>query len=262
MPISISNVVAISWLVFLLSAAIYYLLTTLRRSDYSLWENCLYLPTFLMGRVVWRVQFENDPPPEISGGAVLVANHRSSVDPFFVQLAAGRRVHWMVAQEFCKHWVFGMVLRPLQVIPTNRNGVDSASTMCAIRLVRERRLVGMFPEGKINQTNVPLLPVRSGAALVATRAGVPLIPLFIQGSPYRGTVWSPLLMSARVRITFGKPIPTTRAVDPPDAQMREISQPDGSDALILRWGQQIMQLSGNPDCSVQLASARKRKRPT
>lgn len=205
----INQVAAWSWIALLVVTAIAYLVLLLLRSDYGVWESIIYTPVYLFGRLLWRVHFANDAPGILrEGGAILVANHRSSVDPCFVQLAAGRRVHWMVAREYCENWTAGPILRLFQVIPTNRNGMDTASTKAAIRIAVEGKLVGMFPEGQLNHTRDPILPVRPGAALVAIRAGVPIVPLWIEGSPYRREVWSPLIMPAHVRITFGTPLPS------------------------------------------------------
>ncbi len=270
--------IALAWLLFLAGVGLGYFGWLFKHSDYSTWESCLYLPTYLFGRLLWRVQFTNSAPGELCGGGVMAANHRSSVDPFFVQLAARRRVHWMVAQEYCRHFAFGPLLRALQVIPTNRSGLDTASTKAALRITQQGRLVGMFPEGKLNQTSQPLLPLRGGAALVAIRSQVPLIPLWIDGSPLGKTVWSPLFMPARVRITFGKPIyppgvcgltkhdnladeatTNTRPEKKEPGQADELTQ---SDALIVQWGTEIMSLAGRAGDSVELASQRKlRKRP-
>ncbi len=256
------------WLVLLVSAALVYLSWQIRRSPYSAWENVLYTPTYLWGRILWRVHFTNSPPPEMARGGILVANHRSSVDPFFVQLSAGRRVHWMVAREYCENIVLGPLLRALEVIPTNRSGTDTRATKHAIRLAREGRLVGMFPEGRLNHTSDPLVSIRPGAALVAVRAGVPILPLFIQGSPYRREVWSPLTMPGRVRITFGQPIwpnnraaPTDEAADF-DSNGSPTNRVDLAEAeqMMLQWGQQIVALAGVPDWPVAIAG-RSRLRP-
>lgn len=256
--------IAVAWLTLLAAVGLAYFLWLYRRSDYDTWESCLYTPTYLLGRLLWRVHFTNQAPEELRGGGVLAANHRSSVDPFFVQLAARRRVHWMVAQEYCRHPAFGPLLRALEVIPTNRSGMDTASTKAALRITQERRLVGMFPEGKINRWGKPLLPLRGGAALVAMRSQVPIIPLWIEGSPLGKSVWSPVLMPAHVKITFGTPIyPQDKAV------AAEISSPQTaptlteSDALIVQWGAQILTLAGQTTTPVELASQRKiRKRPS
>lgn len=279
---------AVIWLSLLVLAAAFYLWQMIRQSPYSMWENVLYLPTYLWGRLMWRVKFTNSPPAAMSGGAILVANHRSSVDPFFVQLSAGRRVHWMVAREYCDNIVFGPLLRALEVIPTNRSGMDTKATRLAIRLANSGKLVGMFPEGRLNHTKEPLVSVRPGAALVAMRAGVPLIPLYIEGSPYRREVWSPLTMSAQVTITFGEPIdPVSHLAQnadskgaevPTEVAGTEVEQTEVADTavgssapprielaqaerLIMQWGSQVLAMAGRPDFNLEVAGRSRLKRP-
>ncbi len=111
----------------------------------------------------------------------------------------------MVAGEYFKHFLFGPILRSFQAIPTNRGGVDTASTKRAIALAKSGRFVGMFPEGRINRTNSPLLTIRPGAAIVAQRANVPLVPIWIEGAPAGWAVYSALFIPARVRIIVGTP---------------------------------------------------------
>ncbi len=270
---------AVIWLCLLVMAAAAYLWLMIRRSPYSMWENVLYLPTYLWGRLLWRVRFANAPPTAMNGGAILVANHRSSVDPFFVQLSAGRRVHWMVAREYCENMITGPILKALQVIPTNRSGMDTNATRQAIRLASEGKLVGMFPEGRLNHTHHPLVSIRPGAALVAMRAGVPLIPLYIHGSPYRREVWSPLVMPAQVTITFGQPIDPAghlaqnapsldsdaeqgQSTAPSEISTNNSARPELIEAerMMMRWGQEVLTLAGQPDFPV-VVHGRSRLRP-
>ena len=214
--------------VFLISAAciaFYYVANgVFGAGRYTPWERVLYAPVYALARVLWRVEIEwrgelGDSIPEASndarnrllvdrmnGGAVLIANHRCSVDPFFVQLVGGRRVHWMVAGEYFKSVLFGPILRMFQAIPTNRGGVDTASTKRAIALAKSGRFVGMFPEGRINRSKSPLLSIRPGAAIVALRANVPLVPIWIEGAPAGWAVYSALFKAAKVRIIVGTPV--------------------------------------------------------
>jgi 1-acyl-sn-glycerol-3-phosphate acyltransferase len=262
----VPTIAASVWLSLLVATVVTYLVRLIRQSPYSAWENVLYTPTYLYGRIVWRVHFTNSPPAAMKQGGVLVANHRSSVDPFFVQLSAGRRVHWMVAREYCENIVFGPILRAVQAIPTNRSGTDTRATKLAIRLARQGKLVGMFPEGRLNHTRDPLVSIRPGAALVAVRAGVPIIPLYIFGSPYRREVWSPLIMSARVRITFGQPIwPESRQIKQDEAPQDESSdiESNGNQAtrvdlveaeqMMIHWGKQVVALAGRPEWPITVA---------
>lgn len=197
---------------------------------YNWVERFLYFPVYFLARTLWRVELHWDPrwletessPPKkrfltdpllrerMKSGAILVANHRASIDPFFIQLAAGCRVHWMVAGEYFAHPLFGAILRSFQAIPTKRGGADNAATKLAIRHARSGRFVGMFPEGRINRTDAPLLSIRPGAALVAAKAGVPIIPIWIDGAPTGPQVYSPLFKSAHVKVYVGYPVEPPR----------------------------------------------------
>jgi 1-acyl-sn-glycerol-3-phosphate acyltransferase len=199
-----------AWIFLLVVAAatIIYCVRWCYRTPYAPRESLILFVTLLLTRVLWRARVPPLPLGPGQGG-VLVSNHRSSIDPFFIQIVAGRYVHWMVAREYCEHPAFGWFLRMTRAIPTGRGGIDTAATKAAIRLASQGELVGMFPEGRINVTDQLMLPGRPGALLVALKACVPVVPCYIEGSPYGGTAWSPFFMRARVTVRFGEPIDLT-----------------------------------------------------
>ena len=178
----------------------------LRPRRMSLFQGFLWGIAFLLCKLLWRARWLNRLTLEEGRGAIIVCNHRSSVDPFFLQTATGRKVHWMVAREYCEHPALAWFLTACEVIPVSRGGIDTAATKAAIRIASEGGLVGMLPEGRINMTEQFMLPMRPGAATVALKARVPVIPCYIRGAPYRRYSWSPLLMPARVEIRFGEPV--------------------------------------------------------
>jgi 1-acyl-sn-glycerol-3-phosphate acyltransferase len=160
----------------------------------------------LFNRLRWHTRVDRPMAIAPGRGAIIIANHRSGFDPMFLQLAAPRLVHWMVAKEFCvKHWL-APFFRVLGSIPAGRAGIDTAAVKQAIRLAESGELVGIMPEGRINESPEILMPGRPGAALVALRARVPVIPCFIEGAPYNGKVIGPMFMKAHVRVTVGDPI--------------------------------------------------------
>jgi 1-acyl-sn-glycerol-3-phosphate acyltransferase len=166
----------------------------------------LWIVAYLLCRLLWRTRWHNRPSLVEGQGAIIVCNHRSSVDPFFIQAATTRKIHWMVAREYCQHPALRWFLSSCEVIPVGRGGIDTAATKMAIRMAASGEIVGMLPEGRINMTEELLMPARPGAALVALKAGVPIIPCYIKGAPYRRYTWSPLVMPARVEVRFGEPI--------------------------------------------------------
>jgi 1-acyl-sn-glycerol-3-phosphate acyltransferase len=111
----------------------------------------------------------------------------------------------------------------------------------------------MFPEGRINMTDELLLPGRPGAAMIALQAGVPLLPCYIQGSPYDKTPWSPFFIRTKVKVVFGRPIATESYLDRVDD--RELHG-----ELTLQAMKEIACLAGQPDFEPCLAG--KRWKPT
>jgi 1-acyl-sn-glycerol-3-phosphate acyltransferase len=166
-----------------------------------------------------------------------------------IQVAVRRVVYWMVAREYVQAKFMGSVLRALQVIPVGRGGVDTAATKLAIRLAQGGCLVGMFPEGQINVSSDLFLPGRPGAALVALKARVPIIPVFIEGAPYDGTPTGSLKMRANVRVRFGQPLDLSSYF----GREREEGVTQEITKLAMR---EMAKLAGHPEFEPQLAGRR------
>jgi 1-acyl-sn-glycerol-3-phosphate acyltransferase len=179
------------------------------RGSFSPVQNVLWLLALALVKLRWRAVWVGRLDLPDGQGAVLICNHGSSVDPFFIQTTTRRKVHWLVAREYTERGAIGWFLRSCEVIPTGRRGVDTAATKAALRIASAGGLIGMFPEGRINETSQRLLSVRPGAALIALKARVPIVPIYIAGAPYGGFSWSPLLLTARVEVRFGKPLALT-----------------------------------------------------
>ncbi len=169
-------------------------------------ETFLLALNVVLNRLLWRTKVDR-PMPELPGqGAIVIANHRSGFDPMFLQFATTRIVRWMVAKEYVTSIWLRWFFRAMGTIPAGRGGVDTAAIKQAIRYAQEGHYVGMMPEGRINTTDKLLISGRPGVAKIALKARVKVIPCYIQGAPYNGTVIGPLFMRARVKVKFGDPI--------------------------------------------------------
>lgn len=201
-----TEALAITVLTGLGLSLLFYAAILLLRSPFTPVQSCLYVVNLLLTRLLWKARIGGRLPVSPGEGAVIVSNHRSSVDPSFFVLATDRVVHWMVAKEYWRIGALGWFFRVCEAIPVSRGGIDTAATKSAIRLAGDGEVVGLFPEGRINTTDRVLLPGRPGAVLIALKARVPVIPCYLSGSPYDGTYWGCLFMSARVRLSIGQPI--------------------------------------------------------
>lgn len=241
--------IAIGAVVFgLLLCGMYYRFTT----RYNWPQIVLAMTNWFYVRLIWRTTIEGRMPEMGDKGLVIVCNHVSGVDPMFIQVAMKRVVHWMVAREYTDRNSIGWFFRIVEAIPVNRRGVDTAATKMAIRLCEEGEPIGMFPEGRINQTEDLLLPGRPGAALVAVRAGVPVVPCFVRGAPYDGNEFRSFWTLARTHLTIGQPMDLSE-------EIAAYEDGDASDdkgilnALTLRFLWEIAALAGEPNFEPQLA---------
>jgi 1-acyl-sn-glycerol-3-phosphate acyltransferase len=241
-----ANTLAFVTLGLLALALVAWIVRALGRLPFTPFQSALFCLNYALARILWRAEVLGSLCLPPSSGAVIVCNHRGSLDPSFLYLVTTRLIYWMVAEEFFDHPVLGFLLRRSGTISVHRGGIDTAATKTAIRYAQEGNLIGLFPEGRINETDQFLLPGRSGAALIALKARVPVIPCYLGGSPYGGTALSPLLTPAKARLVIGKPIDLSPYYGREDD--REVLG-----ELTKRFLREIAQLAGRGDFEPRLA---------
>lgn len=141
-------------------------------------------------------------PLPVSGGALLTATHRSSVDPLLLQAAYPRMLHWMIAREYFELKLFGWVYRLTGSVPVNRTGQDTAATRQALRLLHDGEVVALFPWGRIQTSPDEVIELKDGAAMLALAARVPVVVARITGIRHRSVLWDWLRPHRGVRVDF------------------------------------------------------------
>lgn len=126
--------------------------------------------------------FERIGPELPAGPLVLAANHYSHVDPVVVSFAAGRPVRFLAVDElFGRSTVFDRLTLWLGAIPMSRTKAPLGALRVALAELAAGGTVGLFPEGLRVWAWGEVEPKR-GAAWLARRAGVPLVPMAIAGT--------------------------------------------------------------------------------
>lgn len=154
------------------------------------------------------------------GPFVLAVTHLSHLEPFIVATVLERHVDFIARIEFYRYRVLAWMLRKLNAIKVNRQGVAANTIRTAINRLRLGRIVGIFPEGGVCRGDASVClggPIKLGAALIACRANVPIVPCVILGSHELNRVkpWLPF-KNAKTWMAYGEPIApidpgTTRA---------------------------------------------------
>jgi 1-acyl-sn-glycerol-3-phosphate acyltransferase len=137
-----------------------------------------------------------------TGPAIVVCNHTSPLDPHLIQSPCPRLITWMMAKEYYDLWFLKPVFEQLGVIPVTRSGRDTSAMRAAMRALANGQLVGIFPEGRIENSR-ELFPFQIGVALMAMKTGVPVYPAFLDGTQRYKPMLQALLLPQRAQVIFG-----------------------------------------------------------
>src|SRR5277367_874774 len=151
-----------------------------------------------------------------SGPAILASNHLAVMDSFYLPLVVRRRITFLAKSEYftgtgfkgwCSRWFFTAVGQ----VPIDRSSADTAQAALdtAERVLREGKLLGMYPEGT-RSPDGRLYKGKTGLARLALETGVPVIPVAMivtdAVNPPGSTMWR----FCRVQVKFGKPMDFSR----------------------------------------------------
>ncbi len=117
------------------------------------------------------------------GPVIFMSNHQSNFDILSLLYGIPKQLHWIAKKELFKIPVFGPSMQRGGYIPLDRgDGRKALQSMDeAADMIRSGRSVVMFPEGT-RSTDTRLLPFKRGGFILARKAGVPVIPVTINGS--------------------------------------------------------------------------------
>jgi 1-acyl-sn-glycerol-3-phosphate acyltransferase len=144
------------------------------------------------------------------GPAILICNHTSGLDPLLIQSVCPRLIVWMMAREYYDIKALTWVFRTIEAIPVDRAGRDMTATRAALRALEHGRILGVFPEGRIEKTR-EMLPFQTGVALMAIKTGVPVYPAYLDGTQRNKSMLRAILARNRATITFGPEVKFDRS---------------------------------------------------
>ncbi len=121
------------------------------------------------------------------GPYILVINHMSKADPplMLITMPEGVRLNYFAAEKWERHIIFGPLLRWGGAIFVNRGEVDRKALRAAGKALKEGSIFALAPEGTRSRVGA-IIQARDGAAYLATRAKVPILPVGIMNTDIVG----------------------------------------------------------------------------
>ncbi len=146
------------------------------------------------------VGLENVPE---RGPYLVITNHLSAFDPPLIMATLPVQITVFAASTHRHDFLFGEMMDRLGAIWVRRGEVDRQALRAALEVLEAGHVVGLAPEGTRSKTGA-LQAGKVGAAYLATRANVPLLPLALTGTETIGPLLK-RLRRASLTVTIGKP---------------------------------------------------------
>jgi len=165
-------------------------------------------------RLLFRGRTGGGSHVPMEGALVVVANHGSYLDPPLVGHALGRPVAFMAKAELFRVPLLGALIRACGAYPVSRGAGDREAIRTAGERLAHGWATGVFLDGT-RQADGRVNDPQLGAALLAARAGVPLLPVAIVNSHRALGPHGAGLRLVPVHVRIGTPIP------PPSTRSRQ-----------------------------------------
>lgn len=157
-----------------------------------------------------------------TGAYILAPVHRSYIDTPIVACVTSRRIRFMGKQEMWKYPRLGWLFSALGAFPVNRGTADREALARSIQVLDGGEPLVLFPEGE-RKDGPRIHPLFDGAAYVAARAGVQIVPVGIGGSARVMPRHARMIHPKKVHVVIGEPI-TVEVGDSGRAPRRAITE--------------------------------------
>ena len=179
-------------------------------------------------RIVYRVKINKEYKYNDNEAYVICANHLSTMDALGILVTNKRKIQFVAKMELFHNKILFNWAHVFDIIPVRRNSADINSVKLCLKALKNNAIVGIFPEGMRHGLEKNAT-IKNGAALLAYKANVKVIPVGIKSS------FKPF---TKVEYNYGKPI---------DVREFKTDDPNWLDNASKHIIDEIIRLSGNID---------------
>ena len=156
-------------------------------------------------RVWCRMSIEGRENFPESGPFILAPTHRSIIDTPVASGVYPRRMRFMGADKWWSNRRFGQLLTALGGFPVSRGSADREALRRCIAVIEGGEPLVLFPEGE-RKSGLTVQPLFEGAAYVAMKTGVPIIPVGIGGSERAMPKGAKFIYPRKMHVIVGAPL--------------------------------------------------------
>jgi 1-acyl-sn-glycerol-3-phosphate acyltransferase len=163
-------------------------------------------------KVFWRPSISGIEHIPATGGFIVAPVHRSNIDTFPMVGMTRRRMSFLGKDSLWKTKFSAWFFDTMGGYPVHRGTADREALRRCIEVVQRGEGLVLFPEGT-RQTGPLVHELFEGAAYVASKANVPIIPIGIGGSEAAMPKGAKMIHPVKLHYEIGAPIPAPLGPD-------------------------------------------------
>lgn len=156
------------------------------------------------------------------GPVLLLSDHTSFSDPMVLQATVGRPIIFVMAREIYDRPYLRWMVQSLNYIPVRRDKSDARAVRDMLHVLKQGAVVGIFPEGGIDEYREE--SGHRGVGYLALKTGAPVVPVSIIWDRARPlNLFGTLLTPGKAVVWYGAPIGWPQEQDPTRERIRTIT---------------------------------------
>jgi 1-acyl-sn-glycerol-3-phosphate acyltransferase len=149
-------------------------------------------------KILWRYRATGSEHVPRTGPVIVAGNHVSYLDPVAMGIGMPRQLTYLAKKELFAIPILGALIVQCGAYPLDREAGGAAGLRAALRVLKDGKCIGIFPEGGRNTGEQ-----KGGVALLAALSGAPVVPAAIVGSKNAKRF-------GQIRVAYGEPLTVVR----------------------------------------------------
>ncbi len=133
--------------------------------------------------IILPIRYKGLENAQLDAPYILIGNHSHMLDPFLAGWKIRRyQIRFLGKKELIRNPLARLLFRKLRMIPVKRHQTDMGALRACLKTIADGHVLGIFPEGTRYKKTL-MEEMESGVAMIALRADVPLLPVYISQKP-------------------------------------------------------------------------------
>ena len=127
---------------------------------------------------------------------ILCGNHKSLLDIPLLIISIPDEIHFMAKKELFDLVILKDIFSKMGAFPIDRDKADIKAIKESLRILKNKEVLGIFPEGTRNKTDDIVLPFKEGVTTLSNKTDSLIVPF--------GISWE--YKRSKIKLNIGKPI--------------------------------------------------------